>query len=104
MRESVETVAAELTRLWHPYPVLSHHGNLSRKAREEVEMIMKEADVAVCVATSTLEVGIDIEDIDLIVLYELPWSISSLLQRIDRGNCRQGVVNVVAITKSQEKI
>ncbi len=64
---------------------------------------MKDADVAVCVATSTLEIGIDIGDIDLIVLAEPPLSISSLLQRIGRGNRREDTIHVVAIVKSPEE-
>jgi len=78
-RDSVETVATELARLWHPYPVVAHHGSLNHQVREEAETVMKEANVAVCVATSTLEIGVDIGDIDLIVLAEVPWSISVLL-------------------------
>jgi len=103
LRESVEGIAAELVKLWYPYPVVAHHGSLSRQVREEAEVVMKEADVAVCVATSTLEVGIDIGDIDLIVLVEPPWSISSLLQRIGRGNRRENIIHVAAITKSNEE-
>ena len=59
--------------------------------------------MAVCVATSTLEVGIDIGDIDLIVLSEAPWSISSLLQRIGRGNRREDIVHAAVIIKSDEE-
>jgi ATP-dependent Lhr-like helicase len=103
MRESVEMVSAELARLWHPYPVVAHHGSLSRRVREEAETVMKESDVAVCVATSTLEVGIDIGDIDLVVLAEVPWSISSLLQRIGRGNRRKGLIHTVAIVSTNEE-
>jgi ATP-dependent Lhr-like helicase len=103
LRESVESVAAELTALWHPYPVVVHHGSLARQEREEAERVMKEADVAVCVATSTLEVGIDIGDIALIVLADVPWSIASLLQRIGRGNRREDTINVVAVVKSFEE-
>ncbi len=103
IRESVEVVAAELTKLWHPYPVVAHHGSLSRHEREDTETIMKQADVAVCVATSTLEVGIDIGDIDLIVLAEPPWSISSLLQRIGRGNRRKDCVHAAVLIKSDEE-
>jgi ATP-dependent Lhr-like helicase len=102
LRESVEAVAAELTALWKPYPVVAHHGSLSRQEREEAEAVMREAKVAVCVATSTLEVGIDIGDIDLIVLAEPPWSIASLLQRIGRGNRRAGIACVAAIVRSDE--
>lgn len=104
LRESVETVAAELAQLWHPYPVVAHHGSLNRRVREEAETLMKEAqDVALCVATSTLEIGIDIGDIDLIVLAEPPWSISALLQRIGRGNRRENLIHAMAIATSEEE-
>ncbi|MEW6047354.1 MAG: DEAD/DEAH box helicase [Bacillota bacterium] len=103
LRESVEQIASELARVWHPYPVVAHHGSLSRQLREEAETLMKEADVAVCVATSTLEVGIDIGDIDLVVLAEVPWSITALLQRIGRGNRRHGTVQVAALCASPDE-
>ena len=89
MRESVERIGNALIGLWHPYPVVVHHGSLDRRIREEAEAGMKSAEVAACVATSTLEVGIDIGDIDLIVIAETPWSLSSLLQRTGRGNRRK---------------
>lgn len=103
LRESVEAVAAGLAHLWHPYPVVAHHGSLSRRVREESEAVIKEADVAVCVATSTLEIGIDIGDIDLIVLVEVPWSIFALLQRIGRGNRREERTRAAAIAVSDEE-
>jgi ATP-dependent Lhr-like helicase len=89
--------------LWHPYPVVAHHGSLNRRVREEAETVMKEADVAVCVATSTLEIGIDIGDIDLIVLAELPWSILALLQRIGRGNRRENLIHAIAVATTEEE-
>jgi ATP-dependent Lhr-like helicase len=103
LRESVEATAAVLGQLWHPYPVVAHHGSLNRRVREEAETVMKEAKIAICVATSTLEIGIDIGDIDLVVLAEPPWSISALLQRIGRGNRREGVIHVAAIATSDEE-
>jgi len=103
LRESVETVAAELTPRWHPYPVVAHHGSLHRRVREEAEAIMKEAEVAVCVATSTLEIGIDIGDIDLVVLAEPPWSISALLQRVGRSNRREEITRTAAVIRSEEE-
>ncbi|MGB9912583.1 MAG: DEAD/DEAH box helicase [Candidatus Kapaibacteriota bacterium] len=102
-RESVEKLSLVLSNMWHPYPVVAHHGSLSRKIREEAEKVMKENKVAVCIATSTLEVGIDIGDIDVIVLAEIPWSISSLLQRIGRGNRRKGFINVVVKIETDEE-
>lgn len=103
MRESVEVTAAALGQLWHPYPVVAHHGSLNRGVREEAEEVMKEAEAAICVATSTLEIGIDIGDIDLVVLAEPPWNISALLQRVGRGNRREGVIHVAAIATSDEE-
>ncbi|MCC9076225.1 DEAD/DEAH box helicase [Litorilinea aerophila] len=103
LRETVEETVSEISRLWHPYPVVAHHGSLNRQLREEAERVMKEADVAICVSTSTLEVGIDIGDLDLIVLVEPPWSVSSLLQRIGRGNRREGIVRVAALVTSSEE-
>lgn len=103
LRQSVESLGTYLSRLWHPYPVVAHHGSLNRRVREEAESVMKEANVAVCVATSTLEVGIDIGDIDFIVLAEVPWSISSLLQRIGRGNRKDETIQVVAVVASDEE-
>lgn len=104
-RKTVEKVAAELASLWAPYPVVAHHGSLSRHVREEAEQVMKEMPVAVCVSTSTLEIGIDIGDIDLVVLAEPPDSISAFLQRVGRGSRRSGKVQAVAIAScAQDRV
>lgn len=94
-RESVEKLGRELKVIFPQYPVLAHHGSLSKKERDDSECTLKQAQVAFCVATSTLEIGIDIGDIDLVVLYEIPWSISALSQRIGRGKRRGDIINVV---------
>jgi ATP-dependent Lhr-like helicase len=70
--------------------ILVHHASLPKPRREEVERAMNQSDRAILLATSTLELGIDIGNIDLIVLYRPPYNISSLLQRIGRGNRRSG--------------
>jgi ATP-dependent Lhr-like helicase len=57
---------------------------------------MRRNRYGVCVATSTLEIGIDIGDIDAIVLADPPHSVSSFLQRIGRGNRRTGTCKVIA--------
>ncbi len=103
LRQSVERMGDELTGLWRPYPVVVHHGSLDRRIREEAEATMKSAEVAACVATSTLEVGIDVGDIDLVVIAETPWSLSSLLQRIGRGSRRKEIIRAAAIARSDEE-
>ena len=102
-RKKVEKVASELEGLWSPYPVMIHHGSLSQQIREEAEQVMKEAPVAICVSTSTLEIGIDIGDIDAVVLAELPISTSAFLQRVGRGSRRSGKVQAVAIAQSDQQ-
>ena len=102
-RANVENVAKECKRLWGNNMVVVHHGSLSKQIREEAESFMKESQYGVCVATMTLEIGIDIGDIDAVVLAEVPWSISSLLQRIGRGNRRTQKCRVFAIFNSEEE-
>ncbi|EFK09586.1 DEAD/DEAH box helicase [delta proteobacterium NaphS2] len=75
--------------------VFLHHGSLSRSHREMVEKRMLTGTAGLCFATSTLEVGIDIGDIDLIVLMNPPGDVPSLLQRMGRGNRRTGTTRVL---------
>lgn len=74
--------------------VFLHHGSLSRQRREAVERRMLTGTAGLCFATTTLEVGIDIGDIDLVVLAGLPPDVSSLLQRIGRGSRRSRIARV----------
>ena len=102
-REAVEVTARELTPLWAPYPVVVHHGSLSRQVREAAETEMKHGQAAIGIATSTLEIGIDIGDIDAVILGDPPWSVSSLLQRIGRGNRRTNVVHAIALPNTPDE-
>jgi len=72
--------------------ILVHHGSLSKTEREEIESFMNREKSGICVATTTLELGIDIGDIDAVVLYGPPFSIQSFLQRIGRGSRRKEIV------------
>ena len=102
-RNQVELVSAEAQKLFGEKMVVVHHGSLSKTVRESAEKFMKESPYGVCVATMTLEIGIDIGDIDGVVLAEIPWSISSLLQRIGRGNRRTLENRVFAIYNSLDE-
>ncbi len=66
-----------------------HHGSLHRRVREETEQNMNREQIGLLCCTSTLELGIDIGDVDAVVLVRPPFNVSSLLQRIGRGNRRQ---------------
>ncbi|MEO0114353.1 MAG: DEAD/DEAH box helicase [candidate division WOR-3 bacterium] len=66
-----------------------HHASLVKKERERIEVLMNQEKFGILCATSTLELGIDIGDIDGVVLFRPPFNVSSLLQRIGRGNRRR---------------
>ncbi len=63
----------------------SHHGSIAREIRLEVEERMKRGELKAIVATSSLELGIDIGDLDEVILVQTPFSISSCLQRLGRA-------------------
>ena len=78
----------------------AHHGSLARSVRESVERRFLSARHAVVVATSTLELGIDVGDVDLVVLPAPPADVTSFLQRIGRGNRRTGGCQALAFARS----
>jgi ATP-dependent Lhr-like helicase len=63
----------------------AHHGSLSREIRFEVEQKLKAGELPAIVATSTLEMGIDIGELDEVILVQSPGEISSAIQRIGRA-------------------
>ena len=77
--------------------VFTHYSSLAPATREATEQQFATAPRAVCVATSTLEMGIDIGDIDAVVLYGVPYGIESFLQRIGRGNRRTNKTNAICL-------
>jgi ATP-dependent Lhr-like helicase len=68
----------------------AHHGSLSREIRTEVERKLKIGDLKAIVATSSLEMGIDIGDLDEVILIQSPLSVSSTIQRIGRAGHQVG--------------
>lgn len=82
--------------------VYGHHGSLSKSQREDTESRFRADSHAICVATMTLEVGIDIGDIDLVICMDPPLSLSSFLQRIGRG-CRRlnGLTRVLCVARDR---
>jgi len=63
----------------------SHHGSLSREIRLAVEQRLKSGEIKAIVATSSLELGIDIGTLDQVVLIQTPPAIASAIQRIGRS-------------------
>ncbi|MGH8059438.1 MAG: helicase-related protein, partial [Candidatus Entotheonellia bacterium] len=63
-----------------------HYSNLKPRQRQEVEREFQRHAQALCIATSTLELGIDVGDVDGVVLYEPPESVTTFVQRLGRAN------------------
>lgn len=96
-RRLCDTVAEELrSSSGFDEHVFAHHASLSRDERLLVEREFEAQPRAVCVATSTLELGIDIGDINLAVLYGVPASWQSYLQRLGRANRRSAHIDALA--------
>lgn len=81
--------------------VFGHHGSLDKTLREEAEEGFGGQKDVVLVATSTLEVGVDIGDVDAAVLVGAPPDTNALLQRIGRSGRRLGVTRVAALARSE---
>ena len=96
-KSHAEEMATALKTLWgYPDRVYVHHGRLDRRLRLEIEKAFHDAPVGICVATSTLEVGVDIGGIDAVGLLALPHSHESFVQRVGRGRRRFGTIPVFA--------
>jgi ATP-dependent helicase Lhr and Lhr-like helicase len=66
-----------------------HHGSLSKDMREETETRLREGAAGIVVCTSSLELGLDIGSVELVVHYGSPRQVSKLMQRIGRSRHRQ---------------
>ncbi len=78
----IDTQALEAAGL---QPIRAHHGSMSKAARLEMEGALKAGTLPALVATSSLELGIDIGEIDLVVHLQSPKSVGAGLQRVGRS-------------------
>ena len=84
-RRLVERLAHQLSERLGEEAVVAHHGSLSRATRLAAEEKLRKGEVKVCVATASLELGIDVGVVDLVCQIGSPRSIGLLLQRVGRS-------------------
>ena len=88
-RQLTERLDKELPKD-QPPSVTAHHGSLAKELRFDAEQRLKRGDLKALVATSSLELGIDIGDVDLVCQIASPRAINAFLQRVGRSGHRVG--------------
>jgi ATP-dependent helicase Lhr and Lhr-like helicase len=85
-RRMAERAAKHLSERLGKEAVAAHHGSLAKELRFDAEQRLKRGELRALVATASLELGIDIGDVDLVCQIGSPRSIAAFLQRVGRSN------------------
>jgi ATP-dependent helicase Lhr and Lhr-like helicase len=89
-RRTAERMAGAINELAGESLARAHHGSLAASQRTEIEELLKAGQLKALVCTSSLELGIDMGAIDLVIQVEAPPSVASGLQRIGRAGHQVG--------------
>jgi ATP-dependent helicase Lhr and Lhr-like helicase len=105
-RRAAERLARDLDDRLPDGRVAAHHGSLSRRARLDAEDRLKNGELKALVATSSLELGIDVGAIDLVIQLQSPRTVAAALQRVGRAGHLLTRVSKgrIVVTKGEELV
>ena len=92
-RRVAERLAGAINELANETIARAHHGSLAAAQRSEIEELLKAGQIKALVATSSLELGIDMGAVDLVIQIEAPPSVASGMQRIGRAGHQVGAAS-----------
>lgn len=84
--------------------IFIHHSSIHKDAREESESKFKEVNAGLMISTSTLELGIDIGNIDIVMQKNPPSNVSSFLQKVGRSGRRTKIQRTIIFCDSDENV
>ncbi len=96
-RRLAERICGEINAIAGEELARAHHGSVARDQRVEIEEMLKRGQLRAVVATSSLELGIDMGAVDLVIQIEAPISVASGLQRVGRSGHQVGGTSVAKI-------
>jgi len=103
-RETAEVLSSRLRSLDRELKQAVHHGSLSKEKRIKSEQEFKSQALKSLIATSSLELGIDIGSIDMVVQYLSPRQVTRLVQRIGRSGHRVGATSEGIVMSGDEDL
>ncbi len=104
-REFAEILASRIKALDKSFPSGIHHSSLSKEVRIKTEKEFKEEKIKSIISTSSLQLGIDIGSVDLVLQYQSPRQVTQLIQRVGRsGHKIERISKGIIITTDEDDI
>jgi ATP-dependent Lhr-like helicase len=102
-RSMAEALGYRMNKIFNELKIHVHHSSLSREARVESETLLKMGELSAVISTSSMELGIDVGHIDMVIQYGSPKQALKLLQRVGRsGHGPRGVARGLIVAQDSD--